>query len=187
MSAFEHAIKQSAEFLGVENSIKKGFLPQGVLGLTPVQKAHIVSALTESLEKKALIVVPDDATAVRLCDDLTAFGRDVLHYPARSFSFWTTDSQSYEYEQKRIKALRRMLDGKCDIVVASAEASISYTVPPEILRQKSVLLKKGEEIPLESKRYSYEHFYDCCFCCIGSSRHRISRFLYEHFRICCLL
>lgn len=150
MSAFEHAIKQSAEFLGVENSIKKGFLPQGVLGLTPVQKAHIVSALTESLEKKALIVVPDDATAVRLCDDLTAFGRDVLHYPARSFSFWNSDSQSYEYEQKRIKALRRMLDGKCDIVVASAEASISYTVPPEILRQKSVLLKKGEEIPLES-------------------------------------
>ena len=150
MSAFSRAIKNSAEFKGVENSIKKGFLPQGVLGLTPVQKAHIVSALTESLEKKALIVVPDDATAVRLCDDLTAFGRNVLHYPARSFSFWTSDSQSYEYEQKRIKTLRRMLDGKCDIVVASAEASISYTVPPEILRQKSVLLKKGEEITLES-------------------------------------
>ncbi len=150
MSAFTKAIKNSAEFLGVENSIKKGFLPQGVLGLTPVQKAHIVSALVGSLEKKALIVVPDDATAVRLCDDLTSFGTDVLHYPARSFSFWTTDGQSYEYEQKRIKALRRMLDGKCDIVVASAEASISYTVPPEILRQKSVLLKKGEEIPLES-------------------------------------
>ena len=94
--------------------------------------------------------MPDDATAVRLCDDLTSFGKNVLHYPARSFSFWTTDGQSYEYEQKRIKALRRMLDGKCDIVVASAEAAISYTVPPEILRQKSVLLKKGEEIPLEN-------------------------------------
>ncbi len=150
MSAFGRVIKNSAEFEGVENSIKKGFLPQGILGLIPVQKAHIVSALTESLEKKALIVVPDDATAVRLCDDLTAFGRNVLHYPARSFSFWTTDGQSYEYEQKRIKALRRMLDGKCDIVVASAEAAISYTVPPEILRLKSVLLKKGEEIPLEN-------------------------------------
>lgn len=150
MSAFSRAIENSAEFRGVENSIRKGFLPQGVLGLTPVQKAHIVSALTESLEKKALIVVPDDATAVRLCDDLTSFGRNVLHYPARSFSFWTTDGQSYEYEQKRIKALRRMLDGKCDIVVASAEAAISYTVPPEILRQKSVLLKRGEEIPLEN-------------------------------------
>lgn len=150
MSAFQKAMKISAEYQGVENSIKKGFLPQGVLGLIPVQKAHLISALTESLEKKALIVVPDDATAVRLCDDLTAFGKSVLHYPARSFSFWTTDGQSYEYEQKRIKALRRMLDGRCDIVIASAEAAISYTVPPEILRQKSVLLKRNEEIPLEN-------------------------------------
>ncbi len=149
MSAFEWAIKNSAEYKGVENSIKKGFLPQGVLGLIPVQKAHLVSALTGGLEKKALIVVPDDATAVRLCDDLTAFGKDALHFPARSFSFYNTDSQSYEYEQKRIKALRRMLDGRCDIVVASAEAVVSYTIPPEILRQKSVLLKKGAESSLE--------------------------------------
>ena len=150
MSAFTNAIKYSAEFQGLENSIKKGFLPQGVLGLTPVQKAHIISALVGGLEKKALVVVPDDATAVRLCEDLTAFGVSALQYPSRSFSFYTTDSQSYEYEQKRIKVLRRMLDNRCDIVVASAEASVSYTVPPEILRQKSVLLKKNEETTLEN-------------------------------------
>ncbi len=150
MSAFTQVIKNSAEYEGVENSIKKGFLPQGVLGLIPVMKAHLVSALVGGLEKKALIVVPDDATAVRLCEDLTAFGISALQYPSRSLSFYTTDSQSYEYEQKRIKVLRRMLDNRCDIVVASAEAAVSYTVPPEILRQKSVLLKKNEETTLEN-------------------------------------
>ncbi len=150
MSAFTEAIKNSAEYEGVENSIKKGFLPQGVLGLIPVMKAHLVSALVGGLEKKALVVVPDDATAVRLCEDLTAFGVSALQYPSRSLSFYTTDSQSYEYEQKRIKVLRRMLDNRCDVVVASAEASVSYTVPPEILRQKSVLLKKNEETTLEN-------------------------------------
>ncbi len=150
MSAFTRAIEHSAEFQGVENSIKKSFLPQGVLGLTPVQKSHLVSALVGGLEKKALIVVPDDATAVKTCEDLTAFGIDALHYPARSFSFYSNDSQSYEYEQKRIKVLRRMLDGKCDVVVASAEAVISYTIPPETLRQKSVLLSKSEETTLEN-------------------------------------
>lgn len=150
MSAFGETIKHSAEFQGVENSIKKGFLPQGVLGLIPVQKAHLVSALVGGLEKKALVVVPDDATAVRACEDLIALGVSALHYPSRSFSFYSNDSQSYEYEQKRIKVLRRMLDDKCDVIVASAEASISYTIPPEILRQKSVLLKKNEETSLES-------------------------------------
>lgn len=150
MSAFTETIKNSAEYKGVENSIKKGFLPQGVLGLIPVMKAHIISALTGGLEKKALVVVPDDATAVRLCEDLGTFGVSALHYPARSLSFYTTDSQSYEYEQKRIKVLRRMLDNRCDIVVASAEGALSYTVPPEILRQKSVLLKKDEDTSLEN-------------------------------------
>ncbi len=150
MSAFTKVIEKSAEFEGVLNSINKGFLPQGVLGLTPVQKAHIVSALVGGLEKKALIVVPDDATAVKACEDLTALGVSALHYPARNFSFYSNDSQSYEYEQKRIKVLRRMLDGKCDVVVASAEAVISYTIPPETLRRKSVLLKKGEETTLEN-------------------------------------
>lgn len=150
MSAFQKSIKSSAEYGGVENSIKKGFLPQGVLGLIPVQKAHVISALTESLEKKALVVVPDESTATKLCDDLISFGRNALHYPARNFSFYSTDSQSYEYEQKRIKVLRRMLDGNCDIVVASAEAAVSYTVPPDILRQKSVTVKKGEEVSLEN-------------------------------------
>ncbi len=149
MSAFTHTIKHSAEYEGIENSIKKGFLPQGVLGLIPVMKAHIISALVGGLEKKALVVVPDDATAVRLCEDLTAFGVSALQFPSRSLSFYTTDSQSYEYEQKRIKVLRRMLDNRCDVVVASAEACISYTIPPEILRQKSVLLKKNEETTLE--------------------------------------
>ncbi|MBR5191349.1 MAG: hypothetical protein IKW34_04905, partial [Clostridia bacterium] len=84
MSAFTKAIEYSAEFQGVENSIKKGFLPQGVLGLTPVQKSHIVSALVGGLEKKALVVVPDDGTAVKTCEDLTALGVSALHYTARS-------------------------------------------------------------------------------------------------------
>lgn len=150
MSAFTRAIEHSAEYEGVLNSIKKGFLPQGVLGLIPVQKSHIISALVGGLEKKALVVVPDDATAVKTCEDFTALGVSALHYPARSFSFYSNDSQSYEYEQKRIKVLRRMLDGKCDVVVASAEAVISYTIPPETLRQKSVLLKKGEETTLQN-------------------------------------
>ena len=150
MSAFTKAILNSAEYSAVEGSIKKGFLPQGVLGLIPVQKAHIISSLTESLQRKALVVVPDESTAIKLCDDLSAFGRCVLHFPSRSLSLYATDGQSYEYEQKRIKALRRMLDGKCDIVVACAEAAASFTIPPDVLREKSVLLKKGEESSLDS-------------------------------------
>lgn len=154
MSAFSKILSASSEFSGLVEGIKKGSLPQGALGLIPSQKAHIIVGLTESLCKKALVLVPDESSAVKLCENLTAFGRDVLHFPARSLSFYTADSKSYEYEQKRIKALRRMLDGRCDIVVASVESACLYTIPPDILRQKSVLLKKGAETTLENILYS---------------------------------
>ena len=150
MSAIIKAAADWGEFRAVRDSIKKGSLPQGVLGLIPSQKAYIISALTESLEKKALIVVPDESTAFKLCDDLAAFGLRALHYPSRSFSFYSTDGQSYEYEQKRIRVLRRMLDGSCDAVVACAEAAASYTVPPSVLAEKSLLLKKDAEISLDA-------------------------------------
>ena len=149
MSAFSKILDASTEFNAVKSSIEKGLLPQGVLGLIPSQKAHIISALTENLKKRAVVIVPDERTAVKLCDDLKSFGKDVLHYPARNLSFYSTDSKSYEFEQKRIKALRRMLDGKCEIVVASVEAACLYTIPPEILKQKSILIKKNSEASLE--------------------------------------
>ena len=58
MSAFTQTIKESAEYCGVLNSIQKGFLPQGVLGLTPVQKAHIAAALVGVLKKRPLLSCP---------------------------------------------------------------------------------------------------------------------------------
>ena len=64
MSAFTNSITNSAEFQGVENSIKKGFLPQGVLGLTPVQKAHIISALVGGLKISGGTVYETDASAL---------------------------------------------------------------------------------------------------------------------------
>ena len=150
MTALTQAILSSPEFQGVKRSVENGYLPQGVLGLSPVLKAHIISALSQSLNRKALIITPDDASAARLCEDLTAFGVNALQFPSRSLSFYSTDGRSYEYEQARIKALRRMLDGDCDAVVASVEAAAAFTVPPEVLSQRSVRIKKGGECSLEN-------------------------------------
>lgn len=149
MSGFSKLGERSSEYCAVVNCFKKGFLPQGVLGLLPVQKAQIITSLTESLQKHALVIVPDESSAAKLCDDLRPFGASVLQFPARNLSFYAQDTQSHEYEQKRIKTLRRMLDGHYGIVVASVEAAATFTVPPYDLLEKSVLIKRGEEISLE--------------------------------------
>ena len=148
MSGFKVLSEKSSEYSAVVRCFQKGFLPQGILGLLPVQKAQIISSLTESLQKKALVIVPDESSAAKLCDDIRPFGVSVLQYAARSLSFYGQDAQSHEYEQKRIKTLRAMLDGNFRIIVASVEAAASFTIPPCELLQKSVVIKKGEDIPL---------------------------------------
>lgn len=149
MSGFSKLGERSSEYSAVVRCFQKGFLPQGILGLLPVQKAQIISSLTQSLQKRALVIVPDESSAAKLCDDLRPFGVSVLQYPARSFSFYSQDTQSYEYEQKRIKTLRRMLDGSFEIIVASVEAAAAFTIPPCDLLEKSVIIKRGEDISLE--------------------------------------
>lgn len=148
MSGFSKISEKSSEYSAVVRCFQKGFLPQGILGLLPVQKAQIITSLTESLQKKALVIVPDESSAAKLCDDLRPFGASVLQYPARNLSFYAQDTQSYEYEQKRIKILRRMLDGNFGIIVASAEAAATFTIPPCDLLEKSILIKRGEDISL---------------------------------------
>lgn len=156
MSGFSTLNEKNSEYSAVVRCFQKGFLPQGILGLLPVQKAHIITSLTQSLQKKALVIVPDESSAAKLCDDLRPFGASVLQYPARSFSFYGQDTQSYEYEQKRIKALRRILDGNFEIVVASVEAAAAFTVPPCDLLEKSVVIKRGEDISLQKILSSLE-------------------------------
>lgn len=156
MSGFSTLNEKNSEYSAVVRCFQKGFLPQGILGLLPVQKAQIITSLTQSLQKKALVIVPDESSAAKLCDDLRPFGASVLQYPARNFSFYGQDTQSYEYEQKRIKALRRILDGNFEIVVASVEAAAAFTVPPCDLLEKSVVIKRGEDVSLQKILSSLE-------------------------------
>lgn len=156
MYGFSKLLENSPEYSAVVRCFQKGFLPQGVLGLLPVQKAQIITSLTQSLNKRALVIVPDESSAAKLCDDLRPFGVSVFHYPARSLSFYAQDTQSHEYEQKRIKTLRKMLDGNFEIIVASVEAASLFTIPPYELLEKSVIIKRGEDISLDKILFSLD-------------------------------
>ena len=149
MSALTKLLEGSEAYSQLKNAIGKGSLPLGALGLTNIHKAHIVSSLCADTRRKGLVVMPDEASATKLCEDLKAFGLNALLYPERDFAFNGAEIRSHEYEQRRIKALAGMLDLSADAVVCSAQALIQRTIPPEALKRFSLVLKKGESVPLE--------------------------------------
>ena len=154
MSCFTRLLHDCPEYNAIRKDIEKQRTPMGVIGLPPAPKAHLIHALCDDIGRKAFVVMPDEASAVKLCADLVTFGTDAVLYPARDFRFYTAESVSREYEQKRIGALTSILHNECDVVVCSAEAAVQNTIPPEELKKRSLRLKPGTQIEPQSILYA---------------------------------
>lgn len=70
MKGFEHLLENSAAFMRVRNAVEKSATPVLVTGLSGAHKAHTIVSIVGPLEKSGLVVVPDEANAVRICEDI---------------------------------------------------------------------------------------------------------------------
>ncbi len=149
MTAFFRIMLQNEEYMKLSQALSKGRVPAGALGLSPINKAHLIHSLAEE-GRRCVVLTPDEASARRLADDMRTMGSRVLFYPARDFSFSISESQSREYEHIRLGTLSKMLTGDYDVVVCSAEAFVQYTIPPEELSERTFRLVSGEDFPLDN-------------------------------------
>ena len=147
-TAFAEILTHAAAYKELQHAIEHRQTPLGVLGLSAIHRAHLVSSLCTTCSKTALVLLPDEASAVKFCADIEAFGLSALLYPERAFSFHTeAEIRSHEYEQRRLKALTALLDGSVQVVACSVSAAIQRTLPPDALRSHALTLKVGMEIP----------------------------------------
>lgn len=146
MSAFTHVLKNSIEYMSILSAVKSGRVPMGVIGLTPVHKAHYISTLANDLNKPCLIICPDEGTATKMCNDLNTFSCDAYVYPARDYSFRPSDTQSREFEQRRLGVLTKMLTHQCRYVLCSVEAAMQLTLPKDELKRRTLTITNGEDI-----------------------------------------
>lgn len=146
MSCFARLLHNCKEYNTIRTNIEKNKLPMGVIGLPPAPKAHLIHSLCADIGRKAFVVMPDEAAAVKLCADLVTMGTNAVLYPARDFRFHSAESVSRELEQKRIGALSSLLNNECEVLVFSAEAAVQRTVPPEELKKRSLHIKAGSQI-----------------------------------------
>lgn len=145
MNCYSEIAKKIPEFLSLAGAVRKERLPCGATGLSHIHKAHVISSMCSCLMRRALVIVPDEAEATKMCADMQGFGIRAFVYPARDFSFRTDETASREYEHKRLKILGKMLTGDYDAVVLSAEAALQFTIPPAALMNNTFSVSVGEE------------------------------------------
>ena len=150
MGLLERGMAALPAFSALCTDIRAGRLPASLTGLGHIHKVMFIHALCAAMQRRALVLVADEAEANRLCEDLAALGRRALFYPARELSLRRVESASREYEQARLGVLCGILSGSYDCVVACADAASQFTLPPQALRARTLTLTAGAAVPVDS-------------------------------------
>ena len=136
MSCFSNEFNKSKEFLSLSQSVNTLNAPIGVIGLSDISKCLVIHSLCEN-GKKAFIITPDEATAVKAQECLSELQEGVLLYPAREFTFVEVAGVSRDFEHIRLGVLSRIIKGDFTAVVASVAGACQYTMPPKELERRT--------------------------------------------------
>ena len=148
MEGFVKLLESLPEYRKIAGALRLHNTPLLATGLSNIHKAHFIASLHAAFEKAALAVVSDEAAAVRLCEDIRIMSGDpqaAFLYPSRELCYYEVDSVSREYEHARLAVLGALSAGKKPVVVCSAQAALQYTIPPEILKARTMTLHQGEQ------------------------------------------
>ena len=150
MSCFSKVLTNNEEFKSLAASINTLSAPVGAIGLADINKVHVAHSLCAETGKKGFIITPDEASAVRFFEDLSAMQKGVLLYPKREFTFLEVEGISREFEQIRLGVLSKIIKGNYSAVVMSAAAAVQLTMPPEALKSRTFTIATGDEIDIEA-------------------------------------
>ena len=139
-------LKNSSEYKELSLSIKDKITPAVVTGLSSIHKSAMVYSLASEYKKKVIYLCSDEAQCNKVQSDLDSMGLKTAFYPLRDFNFRDNSGVSHEYERLRLEALGKLLSGDCDCIVASIDAALQYTIPKNVLVERTVSLSQGQEI-----------------------------------------
>ncbi len=149
MSCFSKMFEKSNEFSSLAKSITPGGMPCGAIGVSDAVKAHLIHSLMQEKGERALILMPDETSAIRMSENLSAVQSGVLYYPSREFTFQEVAGISRDFEHIRLGALSKILNEEYTAVVCSVSAACQLTMPPAELKRRTRQIAVGEMLNLE--------------------------------------
>ena len=148
MQFLDSVLRRSKEFKALDTAVKQK-ARAAVTGVSGIHKANIISSLCRNNAVRAFCVAQNEQEAQVLCNDLLAMGHRAMVYPKKDLCFFSSQRSSHEYEHQRLAVLSRILSGEWDIVIATTDAAVQYTIPCDVLRASTKQLGAGTEITIE--------------------------------------
>lgn len=116
-------------------------------GLYGAAAGKLISEI--SANNSILVIVPEPEDADDVADDILLFGGSSLVFPSWDILPSETEAPDVDIARERVGALRGLLSGKEQVVVASATALLQPVLPPDSLNAGSFSVSAGYEISPE--------------------------------------
>lgn len=142
-------IRNSPQFTGLVDKLKKGGIRIGMSGLSGTRRAFWISALTGRGYRPVVVISGSAANAGELAEDLKSISDRVLYYPSLQPILYNDIVHSMEAEEKRIKVLDALITGSADFVVSSVDALLFPVMPADMYKKNTRIIKAGETVRME--------------------------------------
>ena len=149
MKLLTAALNRLPEFQQLLSALEGGRCPVALSGVAAVHRVHIAAGIGLLTQRPVVMVCADETEGERLARDLAAFtGQSVPVLTPRSFTFHSAASVSRQWEHRRLTLMRRLTDDPPPFLVATVEALLQRTMPPEVLSQSCRTLEVGQQVDL---------------------------------------
>ncbi len=121
-----------------------------IYGLKGAATSFWIAMIAQRLAKSCLIIVPEEYISIIQGDLEELTDWLILCYPSRGVGIYDDFIPDHHQELERLHTLYHLTDHQEPMLVLStATAILEKTLPPEIFRNYSVDLKKGENVDFE--------------------------------------
>jgi transcription-repair coupling factor (superfamily II helicase) len=151
------ALDDWAEMHEIEERLRQASLIR-VDGVIDPLKALIIARLARASDRPVVVIAPDGDAADRVVQQIQALWSDVaaaeddpkvLLLPSSDTLIYEDTAPDPSQVGEKLSALRMLLGGEAEIVVASAAAAFQRTLPRETLAPAAISLRAGESRSME--------------------------------------
>ena len=133
------------EAAALSAAVENGGCPAAVTGLAPVHRAQMAAALALDTGRSLVAVCDHEGEANRLAEDLEVLlGKPCRKLYGRELFIRAGTVASRQWELERVATLYELSQGRCPLLVCTAEGLLQLTSPPQRLGQAALTLSPGD-------------------------------------------
>ena len=142
-------LKNIPEYVSTLEAVGKN-RSAAITGVGQINRSHLIAGLHRHTGRPVIVLCQDDMAAKRLQTELQGFlGETAPVLPSRELTLYDSAVVSRSWEQKRLRQLYDLTQGRTRLQIMSYEALSMRTMPPQVLRSAAFTLEVGREYVLD--------------------------------------